>query len=76
MMSPVRLRLKEIRESRGLTQVELAKRSGVGRPSISNIENHKTSAVDFAVLEKLADALDVNAALLIVHEPKGKGRRG
>jgi hypothetical protein len=32
----------------------------------------KTSGIDFDVLEKLADALGVNAALLIVHEPKGK----
>ena len=71
-MAPLRLRLKEIRESQGLTQVELAARSGVARPTISNIEHGKTSGIDFDVLEKLADALGVNAALLIVHEPKGK----
>jgi transcriptional regulator with XRE-family HTH domain len=45
---------------------------GVSRPAISNIENGNTSGIDFDVLEKLADALGVNAALLIVHEPKGK----
>ncbi len=66
--APVRLRLKEVRESRGLTQAELAKRSGVGRPSISNIENHKTSGVDFDVLARLAQALNVNAAVLIQHD--------
>jgi hypothetical protein len=33
----------------------------------------KTSGIDFDVLEKLADALGVNAALLLVHEPKGSG---
>jgi hypothetical protein len=32
----------------------------------------KTSGIEFDVLEKLADALGVNAARLIVHEPKGK----
>jgi transcriptional regulator with XRE-family HTH domain len=38
-----------------MTQVELAEKSGVGRPAISNIENGKTSGIDFEVLEKLAD---------------------
>ena len=46
-----------------------AKASGVGRPAISNIENGKTSGIDFAVLAGLADALRVNAAVLIEHVP-------
>jgi transcriptional regulator with XRE-family HTH domain len=71
-VTPVHIRLKEVRESRGLTQVELAELSGVGRPAISNIETGKTSGIDFEVLEKLATALGVNAAVLIVHETKGK----
>ena len=66
-VSPIRVRLKDTREARGLTQVELAKLSGVGRPTISNIENGKTSGIDFHVLEKLANALGVNAAVLIEH---------
>ena len=78
-MTPIRIRLKEVRESRGLTQVELAKLAGVGRPAISNIENGKTSAIDFDVLERLATALQVNAAVLVVHDPdvskKQKRRR-
>ena len=49
-----------------------AKASGGGRPAISNIENGKTSGIDFAVLAGLADALRVNAAVLIEHVP-GRG---
>ena len=75
-MTPIRIRLKEVRESRGLTQVQLAEESGVGRPTISNIENGKTSGIDFEVLEKLANALGVNAAVLIDHTPGEKGKRG
>jgi transcriptional regulator with XRE-family HTH domain len=74
-VTPIRVRLKETRESRGLTQVELANLSGVGRPTISNIETGKTSGIDFDVLEKLANALGVNAAVLIEHTA-GKGKRG
>ena len=74
-VTPVRIRLKEVRESRGLTQVELAERSGVGRPAISNIETGKTSAIDFEVLEKLATALGVNAAVLVEHTPEQSGKR-
>jgi transcriptional regulator with XRE-family HTH domain len=75
-VTPIRVRLKETRESRGLTQVELATLSGVGRPTISNIENGKTSGIDFQVLEKLANALGVNAAVLIEHTTEKKGKRG
>jgi transcriptional regulator with XRE-family HTH domain len=75
-VTPLRIRLKEVRESRDLTQVELATRSGVGRPTISNIETGKTSGIDFDVLERLANALGVNAAVLIEHTSAPKGKRG
>jgi transcriptional regulator with XRE-family HTH domain len=47
----------------------------VSRPTISNIENGKTSGIDLQVLEKLANALGVNAAVLIEHTTE-KGKRG
>ena len=64
-MSPIYLRVKELREAKGWTQVDLSERSGVRRPTISAIENQQTSGVDFDVLERLADALGVDPALLI-----------
>lgn len=66
-MTPVTIRLRELREARGLTQVGLSRASGVPQPTISRIESG-TTAIDLGVLERLADALDVDAALLIRHE--------
>jgi transcriptional regulator with XRE-family HTH domain len=71
-VTPIRIRLKEVRESRGLTQAQLAELAGVGRQAISSIENGHTASIAFDVLEKLATALGVNAAVLIEHESKGK----
>ena len=73
-MTPIRLRLKELREARGWTQTELAERSGVPQGTISKIESGKTGGIDFDNLEKLADALNVNAAVLIHHEQVKRGR--
>ena len=49
--------LKEIREKRGLTQEELAEKSGVSRVTISLIESGKSDCVKTQTLAKLADAL-------------------
>ena len=72
---PISLRLRELRTAKGWTQQELAQRSGVPQYTISRLESGEPESVNLAHLEQLADALEVNAALLIVHEP-GKGRRG
>lgn len=66
-MTPVRIRLKEIRESKGLTQAELADKAGVRRATVSDIETGKTTRIDLDTMEKLANALGVDAALLIEH---------
>lgn len=67
-MSPVRLRLKELRESRNLTQVELSDLSGVRRAAISELEAGKRQRVDLDILERLAEALDVEPGALFVRE--------
>jgi transcriptional regulator with XRE-family HTH domain len=69
-MSPIRLRVKDYRERQGLTQVELAEKAGVRRATVSDYERGRLR-IDLAVLEKLANALGVDAALLIEHR-KGK----
>lgn len=66
----VMIRLRELREAKGMTQARLARASGVPQPTISRIEGG-TGAIDLGVLEKLANALEVDAALLIRHE-RGK----
>lgn len=51
-------KLKFYREKKGLSQEELAKKSGVSRVSISKIENDKAKDIKIGTLKSLAAALD------------------
>ncbi len=53
----MRFQLREAREKTGMTQKELAKRSGVSRATISMLENGRVTCVKTATLTKLADTL-------------------
>ncbi len=62
-------RLKSLRQSSGLSQVELAGRLGVKKQSISNWENDNIMpSVD--MLEKIADCFGVSADYLLGREQK------
>ena len=52
------LRLKEIRENKGMTQSELENKSGISRQTISAIENGRLSDVKSGTLVALAEALE------------------
>ena len=65
-VSPITLRVRELREAKGWSQAELARRAGVQRVTVTLIENHRTKGVDFETLEKLARALEVDPGYLIV----------
>lgn len=64
-MSPrgLGMRLKRLREKRGLTQEDLAKRAGISRVHLANLESpddaahHRTPSL--ATLEKIARVLKV-----------------
>jgi transcriptional regulator with XRE-family HTH domain len=75
-LSPISLRLKEFREGKGLSQAELARRSGVSQSTISRIEAGETGGISLGNLERLADALGIHAALLIVHQARVAKRGG
>lgn len=74
-MSPIRLSVREWREKRDLTQAQLAGHAGVRVATLSDIENGKAKGVQFKTLEKIANALGVNAAMLIEHEAKPGRKR-
>ena len=69
-MTPLSLRIKEIRQVKGWTQTELARRAGIRRATVNRIENARVKAIDLEVLEKLAKALDVDPGYLIVKKRK------
>lgn len=71
-MSPLVLRVRELREALGLTQAELAERAGVRRATVNRIENARVTAIDLEVLEKLADALGVEPGFIIIRSSGGR----
>jgi transcriptional regulator with XRE-family HTH domain len=82
-MTPVALRLAQLRNAKHWSQSELARRSGVPQSTISRLESGDTRSIDLDNLGKLAEALGVNAAYLIDHTQeaapappkKGRGKR-
>ncbi len=66
-MSPIQIRLRELRAAKGLTQVQLAELCGMPQSTISRIESGSTTGVDFETLDRLAAALGVHASELIVY---------
>ena len=69
-VSPLRLRVKEAREARGLSQSALSELAGVRRATIIAIEQGTTTGVDFDTLERLAKALEVEPSWLLVRARK------
>lgn len=62
------LALKIARVKKGLTQEQLAKKSGVGRVTISNIERKGIESIPVYTLRKIANALDMTVAELFFSE--------
>ena len=69
-MTPIQLRVRELREARGWSQAELARRADVRAATLSNIETGQTKGIDFETLEKLAKALGCDPGYLIVKKGK------
>lgn len=61
-------RIKEIREKRGMTQEELAEKSGVSRTTISALENGTERATMTKTLINLAKALGVTVDAIFFAE--------
>jgi len=68
------VRLKEIREAKGLTQIELARRANLTQPFISELENGVRSNRCYQALQKLATALGISVSELLGEtQPKAAG---
>ena len=52
-------KVKEARESKGMSQEELSKKSTVSRTIISELENGKTDVITNTTLEKIAGAINM-----------------
>ena len=69
-MTPIRLRLRELREAKGLTQQALADKARVRQATVSNLELGKKQRIDLGILERLARALNVEPGELLVSDRK------
>ncbi len=69
-MTPLGLRIQELREVKGWSQAELARRAGVPQPTISRLEAGQSESVNLPNLEKLATALGCDPGYLIVKKGK------
>ena len=65
-VTPAYLELKQIRLKAGLTQVELAKKSGIPQSTISRLETAYTRAIDFDTLDRLCRVLKCEPGKLLV----------
>lgn len=59
-------KIKELREKRNLSQSELARISGVSRPTIVRLENDEQVVIKSKTLEKIANALNVSIKSLFL----------
>ncbi|KUP24491.1 helix-turn-helix transcriptional regulator [Brevibacillus humidisoli] len=65
---PVRLRLREILEERGISQRELARRMNIRSSTVSHLCSDKVNAAYFDTLEQICKTLDIPLHELIVLE--------
>lgn len=74
-MTPLHLRLKELRTAAGLSQEQLATAAGIRQATISGLETGQTKRVDFSTIEALATVLEVEPHALFETTPGPKRRR-
>ncbi|MFN8514562.1 MAG: helix-turn-helix transcriptional regulator [Thermomicrobiales bacterium] len=68
-MSAIGVQLGHLRVAQGLTQQQLAERTGLRRDTISALERGKSQAIEFTTLASLCDALGVGPGDLLTLGP-------
>ena len=72
----ITIRVRELREQRGWSQSEVARRAGVRQATLSVMESGKSKGIDFETLKRLALAFDTHPAVFIEWgEPRGRKQR-
>ena len=66
-MTPVEIKLREVRKSAGLTQAQVAKKAGMAQGEISRIESSATM-ISLDVLDRLCRALKCEPGDLLVRK--------
>jgi len=74
-MTPLRVEIRALRKSKGLSQQALADAVGTGRETVNRLENGQQKSVDLDVLEGLARVLGVSPGALLAHADEQQGRR-
>ena len=65
------MRLRDVRKTQGLTQVQLAQRTGLDQATISRIERGR-GGIDYDVLDRLCGALDCEPGDILVRESRSR----
>jgi putative transcriptional regulator len=73
-MTPLQIRLRELREAADLSQLALAEAAGVRQATISALETGKARRIDFSTVERLAKALGVDPHQLFETVPAKRRR--
>lgn len=58
-------KIREIRERKGISQEDLARKANVSRATISKLENDEESEVKVGTLKAIAEALGVTVSKLL-----------
>jgi len=74
-VTPIRIRLREIRDEKDLSQQALADLAGVRQATISDLESGNAQGVKFETLERIARALGVEPGDLIERVPALRASR-
>ena len=69
-----RFRLAELLEERGMSQSELARRSGITFATVNAMARNRTDGVKLETLDRLARVLGVEPGDLIATDRKRKGK--
>jgi DNA-binding Xre family transcriptional regulator len=74
-MIPTRIRLKELRDGRGWSQLELAETADAGQATIWEMETGQVKRVSLDLIDRLARALGVQPGELLERVPERKAKR-